>query len=78
MTNIYAPTQDQANAQIDFIDQLEEATSDSLAPNIILGGDLNLHMNPALDRNSPPTDQVNSRYRDRITALADTLLLTDV
>lgn len=78
VTNIYAPTQDQASTQIDFIDRLEQATSDSLAPNIILAGDLNLCMDPALDRNSFPPDHANTRYKDRITALADSLLLTDV
>lgn len=78
VSNIYAPTQDHTNSQIDFIDQLEEATSDSLAPNIIIAGDLNLCMNPSLDKNSSVPEQVNTRYRDRIQALSDTLFLTDV
>lgn len=78
VTNIYAPTQDQTNSQIDFIDQLEDATSDSLAPNIIIAGDFNLCMNPSLDRNSSTPEQVSSRYRDRIQALSDTLFLSDI
>lgn len=78
IANIDAPTQDRTEAQIDLIDRLEDATSDCLAPNIIIAGDLNLCMDPALDKNSTSCQAGNMRYKDRIVSLSDTLFLTDV
>lgn len=77
ITNVSAPTQDQTEAQIDLIDRLEEATRDSLAPNIIIAGDLNLCMDTNMDRNTVPSQPGNTRYRDRIIALSDSWLLAD-
>lgn len=74
--NVYAPTQDHAQDQIDLLDTLEEHISDSDPHNIILGGDFNLCMSTALDRSSsasyiPAVD--GAHYPARIEAMCDSI-----
>lgn len=46
---------------------------------LIIGGDMNLCRDLNLDKNSKQqTDNPNQTYRDRVQAMADSLLLTDV
>lgn len=81
LANVYAPTQGQQEAQISFIDALEEDICKLHPQNIIIGGDFNLCSDPTMDRNRTDirTSQgTGSRYGDRITAFCDTLMLFDV
>lgn len=50
--NVYAPTQDHTQDQIDLVDSLEEQVSISDPHNIIIGGDFNLCMNASLDKST--------------------------
>lgn len=81
VANIYAPTQSQLEAQLSFIDLLEEEICKFHPQNVILGGDFNLCSNPELDRNRTnpraPQGECN-RYTDRVVALCDSLMLFDV
>lgn len=60
--SLYAPTQDKGKEQLAFVDRLDEFLVDSHSTNLILGGDLNHCMIPALDRStqvhSPNADQM--------------------
>lgn len=67
IANVYAPTQCQLEAQLSFIDSLEEKICRLHPQNVLLGGDFNLCSNPDLDRNRPETRAVqteNTRYGD--------------
>lgn len=77
LANVYAPTQDHPGEQIQLIDLLEQTISNFETQNIIIGGDINICLDPLMDRsrNSSPTD--TGAYRDRIGALCDNLFLSD-
>lgn len=49
--NIYTPTQDQPEAQMQLIDWVEVRISELGPANILLGGDLNICLDPDLERN---------------------------
>jgi len=79
LINIYAPTQNHENEQIHVINKIR----DSLAPyeggNIILGGDLNLALNPLKDKKGGSTTTLTcNKYRTELLALTDALNLTDI
>lgn len=79
--NIYAPTQDHVQDQVNLMDVLEEHISSSSPHNIILGGDFNLCRNVDLDRlgsthNSSIAE--GARYPARIEAMNNSLHLFDV
>lgn len=81
LANVYAPTQEQLQEQIDLIDSLEQKVSNLNSQNIILGGDFNLCMDPNLDkaRLKPGFAQGSeARYPSRMAAMKDTLHLFDV
>lgn len=78
--NVYAPTQEQVQEQIELIDLLEKNISDLNPQNIILGGDFNSCIDPKLDKaptraSSHQTTEI--RYSARIAAVCDTLHLFD-
>lgn len=77
--SLYAPTQDKPHNQISFMDELETLLDTMTSSNVLLGGDFNCLLNPALDKNStnlsPPTA---SPYRDRITEFLEDRMLCDL
>lgn len=82
--NIYAPTQECLEEQIQLIDSLEDEISKLNPQNIIIGGDFNICMDWNLDRStnsvSTPShaSQAWSNYRARIGALCESLELFDI
>lgn len=81
VANVYAPTQCQLEAQLSFIDSLEDKICKLHPQNVLLGGDFNLCSDPDLDRNPPETRSFqaeNTKYGDRVQALCDSLMLFDV
>lgn len=81
LANIYAPTQEQVQEQINLVDLLEQNISNMSPQNIILGGDFNLCLDPSKDRarsNTGGKQGSEARYPDRITALNEELHLFDV
>lgn len=79
--NVYAPTQDNVQEQIQLIDLIEEQVSNLQPQNIILGGDFNAILDPRLDK-SPragrAVTQDGSAYRARLESLNDSLELIDL
>lgn len=83
LINVYAPTADHPDRQIELIDELEKRLHDMESPNIILGGDFNCYMEPELDRYSRLvgpniSSPTFSRAREQLKGLADELALTDI
>lgn len=80
VANVYAPTQDFPAQQATLIDYLEDLILESGEYNILVGGDLNLCLNPSLDRSSTST-QGHTRgrqYKERVLFLLETLNLMDI
>lgn len=78
LANIYAPTQEQVQEQINLIDLLEQNVSNLNPQNIILGGDFNLCMD--LDKAKPRSGSqqgMDARYPSRIDAMKEELNLFD-
>lgn len=81
IANIYAPTQDRPDEQVQLIDLLQDTIAGWDAQNIILGGDFNLCLDPKLDKTSTPHSQPPpevSHYRNRVAALCEDLYLSDL
>lgn len=81
VANVYAPTQSQSDAQLTFVDSLEEEICKLEPSNIILGGDFNLCRDPDMDKNLTDARRSrggNTRYGDRIEALCESLMISDV
>lgn len=81
--NVYAPTQDHPDAQVELMDWLEEQISEMGPANILLGGDFNVWVNPDMNKNgsrAPATrlSTPSGRYRMRIEALLDSLQILDI
>lgn len=78
--NIYAPTQDHPQEQIQMINNLEDELIASGAVDIILGGDFNICMTPSLDRTHRANEGQAGRtsgYREKLLALSEGLHLAD-
>lgn len=81
LANVYAPTQDHVQEQMELIDLLEQNIIDLNPSNIILGGDFNLCTDPSLDKaslHSPSPLVEDTRYSSRIKAMKDSLHLFNV
>lgn len=79
--NVYAPTQDHPEDQIDLIDRIEEEITKMDPQDIIVGGDLNLCMDRSLDRavqNHRGQQTEGDRYKARIEAFEESLHLVDL
>ncbi len=48
--NVYAPTRDHKKEQISFINSLKDKLSSLEQDNLLIGGDLNLYIDPNLDK----------------------------
>ena len=77
LVNIYSPTQNETQQQIQIIDILETKIGMFRTDNIIIGGDFNLHLNPELDAISfkPSPNKV---YRQNLIAFLESNDLTDI
>lgn len=81
IANVYAPTQDRPEEQIKLMDLLEDTISGFDVQNIIVGGDLNICMDPLLDKTSSSSTQPQyetSPYRSRVLAFCENLCLSDI
>ena len=50
LINVYAPTQDNSKEQKQFFEKLSDILDEFIGCNIILGGDFNVCLNPAIDK----------------------------
>lgn len=77
--SLYAPTADGSEEQISFMDDLEARINELNPINIVIGGDLNVAMDPLLDRRSTTlSHSYGEAMRQRVLALVDEFDLCDV
>ncbi len=78
LCNVYALTQDHKRDQINFLIDVKNSLSTYENENILLGGDLNLHLNPKLDKiDSMSNKNDNIVYRKEMLSLLDSMNLSD-
>lgn len=83
LLNAYAPTADKPEDQISFLDDLEKCLQEADTPSLIIGGDLNICIEPAQDRSSrrdPDPSQnchVNSGVSQRLRSLMEEFQVLD-
>lgn len=76
--SLYAPTSENSEAQLSFVDLLEQKLNDLCSVNIILGGDLNIALVPDKDRRRMGHQrQPSDRASGRLLALIDDFDLCD-
>ncbi len=72
LCNVYAPTQEHKQDQLNFIIKLKNMLASFMNENILLGGDFNYYLNPKLDK----LDNMSSMndhpiYQNEIIALLE-------
>ena len=77
LINAYAPTKDKEDKQVDFLQFVRNQISDLGDKNILLGGDLNVYLNPELDKKGGTITQL-SKYGTSIHELMEDFNLADV
>ena len=76
LINVYAPTQDHRREQMSFINELGTLAEKFMNCTLILGGDLNICLDPVLDKYGTPDG--HSEYRSAIKVLSDHLNIADI
>ena len=77
LINIYAPTRDNINDQLQFIQELQTSLIEYIDKNLIIGGDFNTYLNPKLDKKGYPKDS-QSTYTTSLTELMEVYNLVDI
>ena len=79
IVNIYAPTQNYEKEQITLIQKVHNLLSSQNPENIIIGGDFNSVLNPAIDKRGGNTDtNKGKKYRSELHAFINTQNLCDI
>jgi len=78
LCNIYAPTMDHRKEQIFFINTLRNKLATLDQENFILGGDLNIYLNPKLDKLDTMSNKYDHpEYRREFLSIMDSFSLAD-
>ena len=77
LVNIYAPTKDKHDEQERFIGFIKETLNNYIDGNIIIGGDFNTCLDPAIDKDGGLHEKV-SEYSKQIIELNDEFNLIDI
>ena len=77
LINVYAPTKDNLDAQLLFLDFLAEKLNTFVDRNIIIGGDFNICINPAIDKKGGKIEQ-QTKSAKSIINLLENFNLADV
>jgi exonuclease III len=79
IANIYAPTRNFQHEQIIIFKKLQDGIQLFTLENTIIGGDLNLYLNPRLDKlDAMPDTNDNPDYRKNIISFMETEDLVDI
>ncbi len=74
----YAPTRDHKKEQISFINSLKDKLSSLEQHNLLIGGDLNLYLDPELDKqDSLSNKNDHPEFRREIVSLMESFSLVD-
>ena len=78
LCNIYAPTRDHKNDQINFIKKFKNMLLPYENENLLVGGDFNFYLDPSLDKlDSMSNRQDNPAFRGEILSLLESFDLND-
>ena len=75
--NVYAPTKDNVNKQIDFCDTISNLLENYSSESIIIGGDFNTYLNPSIDKKGGKIEKI-SPFAEKIKLLLEIYDLIDV
>lgn len=76
--NIYAPTRNKVQEQLNFLEILKIALAGLCPLNLVLGGDFNTVFNPALDKQGGDLSNCINAYTHELVAFMESNELTDV
>ena len=71
LLNMYAPTKDKPSDQIHFLDNIKTLLSQYIDRKIIVAGDLNVCLNPDLDKKGGKTEKESEYARELITFMEE-------
>ena len=78
LCNIYAPTMDHKTEQISFINFLKNQLTILKQENFIIGGDLNIYLDPALDKQDTMSNKNDHlEYRKEVLSIIESCSLAD-
>ena len=75
--NIYAPTKDQHREQMQFVEHLRNLLQEKQRQNLILGGDFNTYLNPALNKKGGKCDS-ESNYAKQLKSICEEFDVIDI
>jgi exonuclease III len=78
LVNVYAPTGENSEEKIEWLNKLQEILDEYSHINFIIGGDLNTAFNPVLDKYNAPPNSQPSDYAQAWLTLCEDLNLTDI
>ena len=74
--NVYAPTRDHPNEQVTFMEDLFKVTERYAHCSLLVGGDMNMCLDPSLDKHGEPDK--SSKYRNHIKEYCDHFNIIDI
>lgn len=78
LVNAYAPTKDHKKEQLNFANTLKSKLAEFENDSIIIGGDLNIYLDPKLDKHDSISNKNDHpQYRKEILAIMETFQLVD-
>ena len=77
LVNVYAPTKDQREMQINFLEFIQERLQEYADKNLIIGGDFNICLNPILDKKGG-TIEHGSKAAEKLLSVMEEFNLVDI
>ena len=77
IVSIYAPTKDNVEHQISFLDNLKMLLEDYSDKPMVIGGDFNTYLNPKIDKQGGKAEK-SSSYHSNLTTLIEEYSLADI
>ena len=77
LTNVYAPTKDNLDAQNSFLENLKYLLEEYSDKPFVIGGDFNTYLDPNLDKKGGALEQISS-YSSNLTNFIDEYSLVDI
>lgn len=77
LCNIYAPTRNKVQLQLDFLNMIKSKLAEVNFINLILGGDFNTIFDPLLDKSGGDLENCTNRYTKELQSFMETYDLID-
>lgn len=75
--NVYAPTKDNHNLQLEFLESLTVLIHENSEKSLIIGGDFNTYLNPLMDKLGGKNECITN-YAEKLIALCEDISLVDI